>query len=153
MEPTSDLATRLPSSIPKSLPPACPRGFDLGRTAQALQESSFHLTGPPLVAHLSGAPGGCGAVRRLDDTTAEIDLMWIDAGVRGHGLGRRLLEALEDTARDLDCSRVRLDTSAHLTAALALHHSGGYDPPATMPTCTPPTGSKRTWAERSRSLT
>jgi GNAT superfamily N-acetyltransferase len=79
-----------------------------------------------LVARLDGRAVGCGAVRKLDENTAEVKRMWIEPDVRGRGVGRRLLAALEEVAIELDCRVLRLDTSAHLTEALALYRSSGY---------------------------
>jgi GNAT superfamily N-acetyltransferase len=48
-----------------------------------------------LVAYLDDLAVGCGAVRRLDETTAEIKRMYVDPSVRSRGIGRTLVEALE----------------------------------------------------------
>lgn len=71
---------------------------------------------------------GCGGLQRIDDTTAEIKRMWIDASVRGRRLGRRLLDHLEATAAALGYGRVVLDTNATLTEAIAMYTSAGYEP-------------------------
>jgi ribosomal protein S18 acetylase RimI-like enzyme len=71
---------------------------------------------------------GGGGVRRLDEGVAEIKRMWVDPALRGRGLGRRLLEALEAAAADLGYERVRLDTAASMDAALALYGRAGYAP-------------------------
>ncbi len=39
-----------------------------------------------------------------------IDTMWVHPGHRTHGLGRRLLTAVEDQARDRGCRWVKLNT-------------------------------------------
>ena len=44
-----------------------------------------------LVAYHDSTPVGCGAIRLLDLETAEIKRMYVGPGVRGLGLGRRLL--------------------------------------------------------------
>jgi GNAT superfamily N-acetyltransferase len=46
--------------------------------------------------------------------------------VRGRGIGRALLRSLEAEASRLGCDRVRLDTSGHLSEALPLYRSAGY---------------------------
>jgi GNAT superfamily N-acetyltransferase len=79
-----------------------------------------------LIARLDGQAVGCGAVRTLDADVAEIKRMWVDSGVRGLGIGRRLLAALEGAAAELACRTVRLDTAAYLTEALPLYVSAGY---------------------------
>jgi GNAT superfamily N-acetyltransferase len=62
-----------------------------------------------LVAYLDDVAVGCGAVRRLDETTAEIKRMYVDPSVRGRGIGRALVEALEREARLVAKGRVILE--------------------------------------------
>src|SRR4051812_12505672 len=104
-----------------------PGGFDPG---QYLAADVADVTPPAgdllVIAAPDGVLVGCGAVRRLDDGIAEIKRMWVADSARGHGLGRRLLLALEERAAALGCSEVRLDTSAHLPEAMALYRSAGY---------------------------
>ena len=86
--------------------------------------------GPPggawVVAYLDGRPVGCGGVKAVDDQTGEIRRVFIDASVRGRGVGRRLLEDLEAHARRLGYRRVRLNTGDRQPEALALFRSAGY---------------------------
>lgn len=79
-----------------------------------------------LLVYVDGVPRGCGAVRTIEPGVGEIKRMWLDPATRGHGLGRRLLTALEDASRDLGHREVRLDTNSHLAEALALYRSAGY---------------------------
>src|SRR5213592_1595234 len=55
-----------------------------------------------------------GAVRRLDEATAELKRMYVDPSVRGRGIGRALVEALEREARLLGITRVVLETGTRL---------------------------------------
>ena len=81
-----------------------------------------------LVVHRDGTPVGCGALRRLEDGSAELKRMYIAPAARGTGLGRRLLAALESEARALGVTRLVLETGIHQHAALALYHGAGYHP-------------------------
>jgi GNAT superfamily N-acetyltransferase len=69
---------------------------------------------------------GCGAVKLLDPTTAEIKRMWLAPEIRGQGAGRQLLGALEDAARQLGADHGRLDTNELLESALALYRQAGW---------------------------
>jgi GNAT superfamily N-acetyltransferase len=69
---------------------------------------------------------GCGAVRALGPGLGEVKRMWIDPVVRGHGLGGRLLDALEDAARGLGYERLRLDTHEVLVEAIGLYEAHGF---------------------------
>ncbi len=52
--------------------------------------------------------------------------MWVDPGVRGLGVGRRLLADLERAAGDAGATTVRLDTNRELTEAIAMYRASGY---------------------------
>jgi ribosomal protein S18 acetylase RimI-like enzyme len=52
--------------------------------------------------------------------------MWVADAVRGTGLGRRLLAALEAEAAARGVAVVRLETHRALTEAIALYRSAGY---------------------------
>jgi len=82
--------------------------------------------GALLIVWLLGEPVGCGAVRTLEPGVGEIKRMWVSPAVRGLGVGRRLLEALERVARGCKLRVVRLDTNAALSEALRLYRSSGY---------------------------
>ena len=69
-----------------------------------------------------------GGVKPLGDGAAEIKRMYVVPGARRRGLGRLLLGALEDAARDLGYSTVRLDTGPRQPRAQALYEAAGYRP-------------------------
>ena len=81
-----------------------------------------------LVVHLDGTPVGCGAMRLLDAGTAELKRMYVSPAVRGKGLGRRLVTALEAEARALGVRRLVLETGVRQHAALALYEATGFQP-------------------------
>lgn len=58
----------------------------------------------------------------------EVKRMWVADDARGHGLGRRLLVAIEDRARAAGYATLRLDTNEVLVAAIRLYLSAGYRP-------------------------
>jgi GNAT superfamily N-acetyltransferase len=75
---------------------------------------------------LDGAPVGIGALKPLSDEAAELQRMYVRAGTRGLGLGRRLLERLLADCRALGFATVRLESLKFLAAAHALYHSAGF---------------------------
>jgi putative acetyltransferase len=79
-----------------------------------------------LVAYLDEAAVGCGAVRRLDAATGELKRMYVDGSVRGRGIGRALVEALEREARLLGMTKVVLETGTRLEPAIKLYEAMGY---------------------------
>lgn len=81
------------------------------------------------------APIGCGAIRPLNlvdprapETTAEVKRMYIRPAHRGQGHAGELLDAMIDDARAIGYTRLVLDTSASMTAAIALYTSRGFRP-------------------------
>ena len=52
--------------------------------------------------------------------------MWVADTVRGLGIGRRMLEALEAEAPALGLTTVRLETNRALEEAIHLYRSAGF---------------------------
>jgi ribosomal protein S18 acetylase RimI-like enzyme len=53
--------------------------------------------------------------------------LFVDADVRGSGLGRELVDAALERARERGCTRMSLDAYEANAAALALYRSVGFD--------------------------
>ncbi len=81
-----------------------------------------------VIGRIDGQAVACGGVARYDDVTGEIRRMYVVPSARGLGLSRRLLAALEDEARALGYSLVRLETGKLQAAAIALYVSAGFGP-------------------------
>jgi ribosomal protein S18 acetylase RimI-like enzyme len=79
-----------------------------------------------LMATLHGEAVGCGALKFHPGAPAEIKRMWVSSGVRGLGLGRRLLAELEAQAQAHGAGTVRLETNRALGEAIALYRTAGY---------------------------
>ena len=47
---------------------------------------------------------GCGSLLQFEAKVGQIRRMWVNPVLRGHGIGRRLLSALEGAARSPDSS-------------------------------------------------
>jgi GNAT superfamily N-acetyltransferase len=81
-----------------------------------------------IVLYADGRPVAGGGVKRDADGVAEIKRMYVVPEARRQGLGRRLLEALEEAARELGYARVRLDTGDRMPHAQAMYEAAGYHP-------------------------
>ena len=79
-----------------------------------------------LVAYVDDVAVGCGAVRRLDAATAELKRMYVDPSVRGQGIGRMLVEALEREAGLVGVTKIVLETGTRLAGAIRLYEGMGY---------------------------
>ena len=101
-------------------------GYDPGRTRSATVAELTPPTGCFVVARLDGEPVGCGALKIGPDKIGEIKRMWVKGSVRSLGLGRRILETLEEKAREYKVRVLRLDTNRSLKEAQALYRACGY---------------------------
>src|SRR4051794_1135071 len=70
-------------------------GFDPARSLYSDTRVFLPPSGAFIVARMRGRPVGCGAVKLRGAQPAEFKRMWIASDVRGLGLGKRLLWALE----------------------------------------------------------
>jgi DNA-binding MarR family transcriptional regulator len=101
-------------------------GFDPSVGATALPHEVRPPAGEFFVVYLHGDAVGCGAVKHHPDAPAEIKRMWLSPGVRGLGLGRRLLDTLESCAIEGGARVAHIETSSVLPEALALYRSTGW---------------------------
>jgi GNAT superfamily N-acetyltransferase len=123
----SDEAQALVAAYVAEIAATFPGGFD---PAASVSADPGELTPPHgtflVVRDRDGTAIGCGGVKLLDPGTAEVKRMWLAPAARGRGVGRALLVALEDAARTLGATEGRLDTTADLTAAIALYRRTGW---------------------------
>jgi putative acetyltransferase len=88
--------------------------------------------GPPGGTFLVALDGqqiiGTGAIRRLDDETAELRRMWLLPDYHGQGIGYRLAAALFAFARAAGYHRVRLSTSDVQRRAIRFYERLGFYP-------------------------
>ena len=106
-------------------------GFDPDRSLPATDEDLVPPAGLLLLARLHSEPVGCAAVTFHGQEPAGVKRMWVAESVRGLGVGRRLLVAVEEHAVASGVRTLRLETNRTLTEAIALYRSAGYrDVPA-----------------------
>ena len=79
-----------------------------------------------LVATSDGVVAGCGAIRRLNATEAEIKRMYVVPAMRGQGVGGSIVAALEDVAVGLGVTRLVLETGERQPEAIALYSRVGF---------------------------
>ena len=63
---------------------------------------------------------------RVDDETAKLRLLFVDADARGLGVGAKLVSACTAFAREAGYRRITLWTQSHLAAARKLYVDAGY---------------------------
>lgn len=88
-----------------------------------------------VVAERDGEVLGCCALLAMDDGGFEVSKMCVAPAARGLGLGRALLQAVEDLARSAGAPRLYLETARTLAPALGLYRSFGFEhlPPRPSP--------------------
>lgn len=108
-----------------------------GGDATVLSPADFR---PPNGVYLiaydeTGRPVATGGWRSQDHNDegnengdAELKRMYVVRDLRGHGLARRMLAALEDDARTAGRTRMVLETGLEQPEAIALYTSSGYEP-------------------------
>jgi GNAT superfamily N-acetyltransferase len=101
-------------------------GFDPGQSIPADDAELVPPHGAFLVATVEGEVIGCGAVKTIEAGVGSLKRMWVADSARGLGLGRRLLAALEQEARTLGLTTLRLETNRALTEAIGLYRRTGY---------------------------
>ena len=86
----------------------------------ASQEARFFVVG------LGGEVVGCGGFTVLDDGAGELKRFFVEPGFRGRGVGRALLQAVEDAAAAEGVELLRLETGVWSSEAIHLYERAGY---------------------------
>ncbi len=79
-----------------------------------------------LLARQDGTVLGCVGLRLLPAAGGEVTRFFVAPHARRRGLGQRLLDAVQDAAREHRVTRLRLDTSDYLTEARRLYIRNGF---------------------------
>lgn len=111
-------------------------GLDVSELlAFAYENGQFQLPGvfvPPdgglFLALSESHAAGCGAWRRLNDTTCEVKRMYVRPAFRGKRVGKSLLQTLIEDARQQGLTRFVLETVTFMAEAQGLYTSLGFLP-------------------------
>jgi putative acetyltransferase len=79
-----------------------------------------------IIAYCDKAPAGCSCFKQFDDNTVEIKRMYVDKPYRQKGIAFKVLNELEQWARELGYTYALLETGTRHHEALALYHKMGY---------------------------
>ena len=79
-----------------------------------------------IVAYLDDVAAGCGAYKEYDGGTVEIKRMYVLPEYRSRGIAVKVLEELEDWARETGYKACILETGKKQPEAIALYHKMGY---------------------------
>jgi putative acetyltransferase len=91
--------------------------------------------GSVLMARLDGESVGCVALIPMGDGVYELSKMAVKPGLRGQGLGRRMILYAIEQAREMGATRLFLGSSTRLVNAVHLYESVGFRhvPPQSLP--------------------
>jgi DNA-binding MarR family transcriptional regulator/N-acetylglutamate synthase-like GNAT family acetyltransferase len=101
-------------------------GFDVARSRDPEAADMVRPRGAFIVAISDGLPVGCVGLKGSQDASGEIKRLWVAPSARRLGLSLRLMDAVEDAARDLSIKVLRLDTNSALVEALRLYRRRGW---------------------------
>ena len=79
-----------------------------------------------VVARSGGTAVGCGALRVLEPSVAEVKRMYVRPDQRGQRIAAAVLANLESAARELGVKRLVLETGVHQRAAISLYTRAGF---------------------------
>lgn len=101
-------------------------GFDPSNGNNLTVEEMTPPAGYLILARLDGQPVGCGALKRLGASEGEVKRVWTAPDARGLGVASKLMDSLEQLARDTGFAVVKLDTNRTLVEAQAMYRKRGY---------------------------
>ena len=81
-----------------------------------------------LVATEDGSVVGGIGVDKLDlfENCAELQKLYLDDSVKGHGYGYEMIRMIEDKARELGYGKIYLETHTNLPTAIHMYEKSGY---------------------------
>lgn len=82
--------------------------------------------GALILAYKGDSAIACVAVRELENDIAELKRMFVQSQYRKYKIGRTLLELSINSTKELNYSKIRLDTLPDMTAAQNLYREFGF---------------------------
>lgn len=100
--------------------------FHADRTPEAMAEAFAAPGTCLLIAGAEGRPVGCGGYVTAGPGLAEIVRFYVDAALRGQGIGSRLLADVLGRAAAAGLPQARLETACFLNDAIRLYRRQGF---------------------------
>lgn len=105
--PLQDDVRAMVAALNAHLIPLSPREFQFQMTVEQMTGADTVLF---VARDADGKPVGMGALKVHDAEFGEVKRMYTDPSVRGTGIGRKLIEAVEAAARERGLQLLRLET-------------------------------------------
>nr|WP_298659491.1 GNAT family N-acetyltransferase [uncultured Flavobacterium sp.] len=98
----------------------------LDRDLQDIYDTYIDKGGEFFVAKINDKIVGMGALRKIDESTAEIKRMRVNPKFQGKGIGGLILDRLIKKAKEIGYKKLILDTSTKQIVAQNLYKSRGF---------------------------
>lgn len=79
-----------------------------------------------VVAYCIETPVGCGALRPISDNSIELKRFFVDRSYRKLGIASKILKYLENKAKEVGYSLIRLETGPEQPESINLYKKFGY---------------------------
>ena len=79
-----------------------------------------------LIAYADDVPAGCAGLKAYSDTVVEIKRVWVEPDYRNNHIADRLIDMIEDRAKELSFSKAVLQTRPQMKAAVSMYLKHGY---------------------------
>ena len=99
---------------------------ELDKDFDDIEKTYIEPGGDFIVAVEHGIVVGMGALKKLDEKTAEVKRMRVQQNMRGRHIGSRILDQLIERARQQDYGKLVLDTNETQKEAHILYESRGF---------------------------
>jgi GNAT superfamily N-acetyltransferase len=90
------------------------------------QEAIIRPGGSIYIGLIDGRPVAACALQKQDEGVYELAKMAVDPGLRGQGLGRRLLSGVIGRAREMGIRKLTIVSNRRLAPALHLYRDAGF---------------------------
>lgn len=123
--PLQDDVRRLVAELNAHMIPLTPREFQFQMTVEQMAEAALTLF---VARDASGRAVGMGALKEHGDGLGEVKRMYTLPEIRGERVGRRVLDRIEDLAREKGLSRLVLETgeAPGFEPAWRVYERGGF---------------------------
>ena len=80
-----------------------------------------------VVIYFDTVPVGCGAIKKLNDTSMEVKRMFVSLDKRGTGIAQKVLTELEIWTKELRYKKCILETGKRQVEAVRFYHKSNYN--------------------------
>ena len=79
-----------------------------------------------LIAYINGKPVGCAGLKKYSVSDVEIKRVWVEPESRGQKIASRMMNIIEEKARQMNYKRAILQTRPIMLDAVGLYERRGY---------------------------